>query len=283
MIAVVRNTLPSGTRISNLEALKKAVDDLCERNEREVVVLALDVLEVPAWAQTAVLKRWEAARHPSLSTFAPYTTHVFKVDLLYYLGIDRGFISGERASNEADMAYLYYLPFTMVFVSGDRLHRRTAPLFLTPEQSYVNSDDFKVALREIDDHHSELPEEIRQLGVLQFAGSPIDALNRELDRVRREQRIPRSLSFAELVDAYLAQHDVQPVTLEKLRWLLGKANAVFGDRRIGELTSQEIAEWRMNLSPGYRFEATQAVRQVLSRAGRSSRRSPLRSGRGTGR
>ena len=30
-----------------------------------------------------------------------------------------------------------------------------------------------------------------------------------------------------------------------------------------ELTSQEIAEWRMNLSPGYRFEATQAVRQVL--------------------
>jgi integrase len=48
--------------------------------------------------------------------------------------------------------------------------------------------------------------------------------------------------------------------------LLSKAIAVFGDRCIGELTSQEIAEWRMNLSPGYRFEATQAVRQVLGRA-----------------
>jgi hypothetical protein len=59
---------------------------------------------------------------------------------------------------------------------------------------------------------------------------------------------------------------VQPVTIEKLRWLLAKATAVFGERRIGELTSQEIAEWRMNLSRGYRFEATQAVRQVLSRA-----------------
>jgi hypothetical protein len=94
----------------------------------------------------------------------------------------------------------------------------------------------------------------------------VDALERELDRIRREQRIPRSLTFAELVDVYLAQHDVQTVTIEKLRWLLSKATAVFGERRIGQLTSQEIAKWRMNLSRGYRFEATQAVRQVLNRA-----------------
>jgi integrase len=93
-----------------------------------------------------------------------------------------------------------------------------------------------------------------------------DALERELERVRRERRIARSLTLAELVETYLAQHDVQPVTIEKLRYLLSKATAVFGDRRIGELTSQEIAAWRMTLSPGYRFEATQALRQVLHRA-----------------
>jgi integrase len=93
-----------------------------------------------------------------------------------------------------------------------------------------------------------------------------DALQRELDRLARERRIPRSLTLSELVDTYLAQHDVQPVTIEKLRWLLSKAIAVFGDRRVGELTSQEIAEWRMTLSPGYRFEATQALRQTLHRA-----------------
>jgi integrase len=65
---------------------------------------------------------------------------------------------------------------------------------------------------------------------------------------------------------YLAQHDVQPVTVEKLPWLLGKAIVVFGERRVGELTSLEIAAWRMTLPPGYRFEATQALRQVLHRA-----------------
>jgi hypothetical protein len=84
--------------------------------------------------------------------------------------------------------------------------------------------------------------------------------------MRRERRISRSLTLVELVDTYLAQHDVQPVTIEKLRYLLSKATGVFGERRIGELTSQEIAEWRMTLSPGYRFGATQALRQVLHRA-----------------
>lgn len=183
MIAIVRNILPAGTRISDLEVLKSAVDAFCESNEREVLALALHVLEVPEWAQRTIFERWEAARHPSLPTFAPYTTHVFKVDLLYYLGIDRGFISGERASNRVDMAYLYYLPFTMVFVSGDRLHRRTAPLFLTSEQSYVDSDEFKAALREIDDHQSQLPEEVKELGVLQFAGWPPSGLENRVTRL----------------------------------------------------------------------------------------------------
>jgi integrase len=48
--------------------------------------------------------------------------------------------------------------------------------------------------------------------------------------------------------------------------LLDKATNAFGERRLGQLTSQEIAEWRMTLSSGYRFEATQALRQVLHRA-----------------
>src|SRR5947207_7258390 len=93
-----------------------------------------------------------------------------------------------------------------------------------------------------------------------------DALERELERLRRGRRISRRLTLSELVETYLDQHDVQPVTIEKLGYLLSKATGVFGDRTLGELTSQEIAAWRMTLSPGYRFEATQALRQVLHRA-----------------
>ena len=93
-----------------------------------------------------------------------------------------------------------------------------------------------------------------------------EALERELERLRCEQRVARSLTLGQLVEVYLAQHDVDPVTIEKLRWLLGKAVAVFGERPVGELRSEEIAAWRIALSPGYRFDATQALRQVLARA-----------------
>src|SRR5213592_4875768 len=55
-------------------------------------------------------------------------------------------------------------------------------------------------------------------------------------------------------------------TIEKLRWLLAKAMSEFGDQRLGQLRSQEIAAWRMTIPSGHRFETTQALRQVLARA-----------------
>ena len=93
-----------------------------------------------------------------------------------------------------------------------------------------------------------------------------EALQHPLETLRRAQRAARSPTFAELVREYLAQHDVDPATIEKLRWLLGKAVATFGDLRVGELRPQEIAAWRLAIPPGHRFEATQALRQVLARA-----------------
>src|SRR5215218_1392851 len=93
-----------------------------------------------------------------------------------------------------------------------------------------------------------------------------EALARELERLRRERRVSESLTLAQLVEVYLAQHDVDPVTIDKLRWLLGKAVAAFAERSVGELHSEEIASWRIALPQGHRFDATQALRQVLSRA-----------------
>jgi integrase len=92
------------------------------------------------------------------------------------------------------------------------------------------------------------------------------ALERTLERLRRANGSGRMLTLAELVEQYLAQHEVAPVTLEKLRWLLKHAVAAFGEKRLDDLQPHEIAAWRMTIRPGYRFEATQALRQVLQRA-----------------
>src|SRR6266540_1606203 len=59
-----------------------------------------------------------------------------------------------------------------------------------------------------------------------------NALERELERVRRERRVSRSLTVAELVDVYLARIDVGPSTIERLRWQLRESNAFLGERAV---------------------------------------------------
>jgi integrase len=69
-----------------------------------------------------------------------------------------------------------------------------------------------------------------------------------------------------LVTEYLKIHQAAPSTIEKLRWLLSKATAAFGDQLIAELRSEEICAWRRTLPEGHRFEATRALRQILNAA-----------------
>jgi hypothetical protein len=93
-----------------------------------------------------------------------------------------------------------------------------------------------------------------------------EALERALERLRRERGLVEAPTLREFVDVYLAQHGGEPETVEKLRWLLAKSVRVFGERRLGRLQPAEIAAWRMTVPAGHRFEATQALRQVLTRA-----------------
>lgn len=176
MIGIVRNIVPTGTRISDLDTLKGLIDTFCESDEREVVALALHVLEVPEASQRMVLERWETAGRPPLPAFAPYTTHMFKVDLLYYLGIDRGFIPASARATRP----------TWPTCTTCRSRWSSSPAtgstrglrrFLRPEQSYVQANEFKAGLREIDEYYDQLPDEIKHLGVLQFAGWPPSSLD----------------------------------------------------------------------------------------------------------
>jgi hypothetical protein len=231
MIGVLKNILPPGAKVSDLRELKAAIDAICASNEREVIALALDTLGVPDATKWIALGRWEVAGRPRLDTFAPYTTHVFKVDLLYYLGVDRGFISGERPGNKVDVAYLYYLPFSMVFVSGDKLHHRTAPLFLTAGQSYVQSDELKAALGELDRYFEGLPEEIKELGVLQFATFPPSTIDNTVTQLWDKHMRPDWRDVARSKEAELGEprdEAQEHETLEEIKERLRQAQPVVG-------------------------------------------------------
>jgi integrase len=73
-------------------------------------------------------------------------------------------------------------------------------------------------------------------------------------------------TLAEFVDEYLKTHQAEPVTIAKLRWLLGKATAVLGETRLADLSPRDVYTWRLTVPEGHRHEATQALRQVLNRA-----------------
>jgi integrase len=74
------------------------------------------------------------------------------------------------------------------------------------------------------------------------------------------------LTLGEWVAEYLDAHQGERVTVAKLRWLLGKATAELGGVRLAELSPEQVCAWRLTVAEGHRFEATQALRQVLKRA-----------------
>ena len=91
------------------------------------------------------------------------------------------------------------------------------------------------------------------------------ALAKELARVGPGGRWA-TITLGELVDEYLGLHQAERVTIAKLRWLLGKATAVLGEKRLADLSPRDVYAWRLTIPEGHRFEATQALRQVLNRA-----------------
>lgn len=104
-----------------------------------------------------------------------------------------------------------------------------------------------------------------QVGGFASRAEAEQALRKALARLRRGG-CAATMTLADVVDEYLSMHQAEPVTIAKLRWLLGKATATLGAVRLADLSPKAIYAWRQTVPEGHRFEATQALRQVLSRA-----------------
>jgi hypothetical protein len=209
--------------------LKVFVDELCSSADPHVLALALQVLEPPVAQVRRGLVRWEQAGRPPLDQFFPYLAHVFKVDLLFYLGIHRGFIPGERPSNRVDIAYLYYLPFGAAFTSGDRLHRMTVPLFLGENQTYLEAKELKTALAELDAHYDGLPDAIKETGVLAFASFPPSGIENAVTRLWDRHMRPDWRAVAKTREARLGEPrdaGADRGTLDELEERLGNSEQV---------------------------------------------------------
>lgn len=132
----------------------------------------LSLLGVPKDSQEQVITRWQVGGRRPIREFAPYFTHIFSVDLFFYLAIAADLIARTKRTNKVDFAYLYYLPFCMVFASSDNLHSAVVPHFLRADQSFIKGTDLKADLAKLDQYYSALPPETKRRGVFHFAKYP---------------------------------------------------------------------------------------------------------------
>jgi len=78
-----------------------------------------------------------------------------------------------------------------------------------------------------------------QVGGFATRADALKALEKALARLGPGGRAA-TMTLGELVDEYLAMHEAEPVTIAKLRWLLGKAAAAFGEVWLGELAPKDV-------------------------------------------
>jgi hypothetical protein len=166
-----REIISHTRRPKDLVETKNLAASLLTKPAARYVATYLQSLD-PEGLSRAAFQRWDTHGRPPITTYAPYTAHILLVDLFFTIALGADLIGRERPTNRIDMSYLYYLPFCMVFTSRDKLHERTAPLFLDEGQLFLHGDDLKSDLRKLDEHYAQLPDEVKQRGVMSFAHYP---------------------------------------------------------------------------------------------------------------
>ena len=131
----------------------------------------LDLLGLPE-ATERVVKDWIARRRPPLREHVPYFVFMLTVNVFFCLVLPTQLLRNVKPSHQVDLAYLYYLPFCSVFTSKDNFHAQIVPLFLAPNQTFVNGIDFKQDMRRLNEHYSALPDEVLRTGLSNFAAYP---------------------------------------------------------------------------------------------------------------
>jgi len=167
LFGIGREIIRSTQRPKDLVEAKDLAASMLAKPGARYVATYLQSLE-----SNGAFRRWDAHGKPPITAYAPYTAHILLVDLFFTIALGADLIGRERPTNRIDMSYLYYLPFCMVFTSRDKLHQRTAPLFLNESQVFLHGDELKSDLRRLDEYYDQLPDEVKQRGVMSFAHYP---------------------------------------------------------------------------------------------------------------
>ena len=96
----------------------------------------------------------------------------------------------------------------------------------------------------------------------------VDSKVDEVEALRNGERLaPAEIpTVTEFVDRFLETHEVDPATTDKLRYELKHATREFGEKRLDQLRTPDLAAWRATLPERSRHQLFSSFRQVLEQA-----------------
>jgi hypothetical protein len=172
--AVMAEIGPHWRKPKTLQDAKQMADIIIDQMDQQWLLgFGIDILGLAEIKEQAVLK-WVGNRRPPLQECAPHFIFMLTINVFFCLVLSTQLLRNVKPSHQIDLAYLYYLPFCSIFTSKDNFHAQIAPLFLTPEQTFVNGSDLKEDLKKLDERYSALDESEFKAGTTSFARHPPD-------------------------------------------------------------------------------------------------------------
>jgi hypothetical protein len=173
MVKVVMEDIgPHWRKPKTLQDARQMTDIIIDHMDQQWLLgFGIDLLGVSDLKERAILD-WVGKRRPSLRQCLPYFIFMLSVNIFFCLILPTQLLRNVKPSHHIDLAYLYYLPFCSIFTSKDNFHAQIVPLFLTPEQTFVNGIELKQDLKKLDERYSALDESEFRTGTTSFAMHP---------------------------------------------------------------------------------------------------------------
>jgi hypothetical protein len=197
MVQSVTSALGPWRKPKSLRDARTMADTIIDNMDPEWVIrFGLDLLGAPE-AVEYVVSEWINKRRPALRNHLPYFVFMLTINIFFCLVLPTHLLSKVKPSHKIDLAYLYYLPFCSVFTSKDNFHADIVPLFLSPEQTFVNGTELKEDLKRLVAYYEGLPESVLKTGLIHFAAYPPDdtrfLITRLWDKYLRGWRAARDI------------------------------------------------------------------------------------------
>jgi hypothetical protein len=226
---------------------------LSERTfQGKILALLFKEFSMPFDLQKAILNRWFRESKPMIKDFAPYAFFCARANFLWAIGLTNIELFKSDKNDRKDLEYCYYLPHCEIFVSKDNKHKRLVPFLLRPDQSFVDSEQLKIDLRNLSEFWEELSNEEKINYQNERGYTPPENEDSVIFNLWQKHRgdiskpIPLEILDMEIVDSRLPKEEQIPITFRE--WIQLQTKKVENAENLTHKNLSELKESNYDLN-----------------------------------